>query len=188
MNICGAELTLRVDKTLKDISHEKLILHGFHSINILDLSNLGLTSIDGIENLEVEIRYPNHASLYPQESGSIVVLKDVPNLQLTLSGNQLVSLPEAVGTLQLQQLYLSGNHFEAIPECIRSLTSLERLELSKNHLTNVPAWIGELVNLTQLFLEYNRIAQLPTEIGLLHKLSYLYIKKFSSNCLIQLSC
>ena len=94
--------------------------------------------------------------------------------KLSLSNNQLTSLPESIGNLtNLVQLDLSSNQLTSLPESIGNLTNLQTLILVINQLTILPESIGKLSNLKVLFLGYNQITSLPESIGNLKNLVQL---------------
>ena len=95
---------------------------------------------------------------------------------LNLNGNQLTTLPEAIGQLtNLTTLNLNGNRLTTLPESIGQLTNLATLELSNNQLTTLPESIGQLTNLTELNLNGNELSTLPASIGQLTNLTELYL-------------
>ena len=58
---------------------------------------------------------------------------------LYLNGNQLSTLPEAIGQLsQLQELDLSNNQLSMLPEAVQSLERLEKLFLHGNPGLGLP--------------------------------------------------
>jgi internalin A len=53
---------------------------------------------------------------------------------MALGGNQLASVPEALGNLTaLTRLYLWGIQFAPLPDWIGNLTNLTMLDLGSNH-------------------------------------------------------
>ena len=69
---------------------------------------------------------------------------------LSLSGNQLTSLPEEIGLMTgLKKLYLLNNQLTLLPEEIVALTGLTSLDLFNNPLVKpqspaIEAWIAGL--------------------------------------------
>jgi leucine-rich repeat protein SHOC2 len=97
--------------------------------------------------------------------------------ELLLTGNQLTSLPESIGSLySLNLLYLSHNQLTSLPESIGNLSNLTWLKLGKNKLTSLPESIGSLSNLTNLYLEDNQLTSLPESVGNLYNLTELNLK------------
>ena len=94
--------------------------------------------------------------------------------ELDLSGNQLTSVPEALGQLsQLQRLDLSSNRLTSVPEALGQLSQLQRLDLSSNRLTSVPEALGQLSQLQQLYLSDNQLTSVPEALGQLSQLQVL---------------
>jgi len=58
-------------------------------------------------------------------------------------------------------LSLSGNQLTSLPAEIGQLTSLVELYLDRNQLTSLPVEIGLLTSLTQLYLHDNQLTSLP---------------------------
>ena len=84
---------------------------------------------------------------------------------LDLYGNQLSTLPEAIGQLsQLQVLDLSGNQLSTLPEAIGQLSQLQGLDLSSNQLSTLPEAVQSLERLEKLFLHGNPGLGLPDEV------------------------
>lgn len=141
----------------------------------LDLSNNGLTTL----NPEfMSLRLP---ALSPEtdEFGQRMLIPrtlwKLKNLtQLSLSENELTSLPAEIGYLtNLTVLYLYDNQLDSLPGEIGKLTNLKKLYLNNNNLTSLPAEIGKLSNLTSLYLSNNNLTYLPTEIQELTNLKEL---------------
>jgi small GTP-binding protein len=104
--------------------------------------------------------------------------------ELSLSSNQLMSLPAEIGRLKtLTKLYLSKNQLKTLPTEIVELKNLTTLILSSNQLTSLPTEIGQLKNLTTLNISENQLTSLPAEIGQLKNLTKLNL---SSNQLTSL--
>lgn len=70
---------------------------------------------------------------------------------LSLGGNLINEVPEAVGSLsQLQALVLCDNLIELLPMSIARLKNLKSLLLHKNRLRHLPKDIVALKNLTEV--------------------------------------
>ena len=99
--------------------------------------------------------------------------------KLSLTGDELTSLPESFGRLtKLEYLNLGDNKLTFLPESIGKLTKLEFLKLDVNELnelTSLPESFGKLTNLKVLNLEYNKLTSLPNLIGNLKNLKILYL-------------
>ena len=75
--------------------------------------------------------------------------------RLTLSGNRLTAIPEAIKGTQIEELVLSGNKIKAFPADSSALPpSLRTLDLQDNEITEVPPWI-ESIGLRDLRLRGN---------------------------------
>jgi Leucine-rich repeat (LRR) protein len=84
---------------------------------------------------------------------------------LTLSNNDLTSLPPEIGNLtNLTSLLLESNQLTSIPSEIGNLTSLTELNLECNQLTFLPPEILNLVALTVLNVRYNQLCNLDSEM------------------------
>lgn len=105
----------------------------------------------------------------PEAIGELVNLK-----YLLLEDNKLTYLPMSICKLtKLEDLGLDGNLLTELPQCIGELTKLKYLGLDENKLTVFSISILELANLEELYLNQNQITQLPDSIGKLSKLIYL---------------
>jgi len=70
---------------------------------------------------------------------------------LTLTDNQIQSLPQALGERPLlQKLMLSGNRLGQLPESLSGASGLELLRLSANRLETLPPWLVHLPRLAWL--------------------------------------
>lgn len=95
---------------------------------------------------------------------------------LTISQNQLSSLPASLGILNaLTTLSLFDNQCTCLPESIENLTALTTLHLYGTQLTKLPASFGNLSALTRLSLAHTRLTSLPESIGNLTALTWLSI-------------
>lgn len=75
-----------------------------------------------------------------------------PNTRwLTLTDNQLETLPDAVGERPaLQKLMLAGNRLRGLPASLAGAANLELIRLAANHLDALPPWLAELPSLAWL--------------------------------------
>ena len=85
---------------------------------------------------------------------------------LNVDGNDLVALPDEIGSLGTMVAFTcSANELEALPESIGALTRLVRFDCSGNLLAALPPSIGELRRLEDLDASDNRLTALPESIG-----------------------
>jgi leucine-rich repeat protein SHOC2 len=98
--------------------------------------------------------------------------------RLNISGNQLTTLPESIGSLiHLTILDLDENRFTKLPDSICNLSKLNILNLDDNQLIELPKNIGNLSKLNTLYIRYNQLAILPDSIGDLTNLTVLYLNE-----------
>ena len=111
----------------------------------------------------------NQLTSLPESIGNLSSLS-----VLALYSNQLTSLPENIGNLSnLEELNLSGNQLISIPNSIINLTNLNVLVVSSNQIEIIPNTISNLTNLNQLSLVNNQIVTLPNSIINLTNLNHL---------------
>jgi Leucine-rich repeat (LRR) protein len=97
-----------------------------------------------------------------------------PITKLTLSGNQLTSIPATLGNLtNLTTLDLYNNKLTSLPAKLGNLINLTTLLLSRNKLTSIPAELGNLTHLAWLNLSNNQLTSLPAALGNLTHLTGL---------------
>ena len=89
---------------------------------------------------------------------------------LSLSNQQLVTIPASIFGMSLKELILNGNKLESFPEWSpyssqKLLTSLTRLDLSANSLKAFPESLLKMRNLYHLNISTNRIPSLPNFCG-----------------------
>jgi Leucine-rich repeat (LRR) protein/serine/threonine protein phosphatase PrpC len=105
-------------------------------------------------------------------------------VKLTLSGNQLRSLPTEIGKLvQMRELVLSKNSLESLPESVGQLKKLQVLNCMLNKIADLPDSLGELAALERLKLSVNQLHVLPSQLGALTALLELDV---SSNHITEL--
>ncbi len=129
-----------------------------------DLSELGLTTLDGFVDL--------------------LVLSDeqYPVIRLICWEIELNELCESLKLLpHLISLDAMKNKIRKLPDWIGELKALERLNLSGNQLSSIPESIGDLEKLTGLYISFNWITELPESLGRLRNLQGLYMKNSSVN-------
>jgi hypothetical protein len=109
------------------------------------------SSIGKLKNLEdLDLSLTSNLSELPLEIGDLSSLK-----KLDLSGSKLTSLPSSIGRLQnLEHLRLrQTKHMSNLPEEIGDLSSLNSLHLTGSYITSLPSSIGRLQNLKNLDLD-----------------------------------
>lgn len=81
--------------------------------------------------------------------------------KLNLSQNQLVTLPDSLGTLtQLQELSVTHNKLQSLPASLGSSLGLTSIALDSNQLTELPSYLGAM-KLTSLTASGNMLRTLP---------------------------
>lgn len=98
--------------------------------------------------------------------------------RLNLSGNQLTTLPDSIGSLiHLTILDLDENRLTKLPDSICNLSKLNILNLDDNQLIELPKNIGNLNKLNILYVRHNQLTILPDSIGDLTSLTVLYLSE-----------
>jgi len=161
---------------------------------VLQLSRLGLTSLEGITNLRV------------LDQGKVRSIRELNDLHVYVNGNKLGSLPAEFFTMDnVAVLYISYNQFDAIPPEIAKMSNLwamywtgnniaaippevwgmkwlRKFQVSKNRLTSLDG-LESLTELRHLNMADNQLEQLPEDIG---NLKLLRVCDFSGNRLRRL--
>ncbi len=161
---------------------------------ILQLSRLGLTSLEGIADLKV------------LDQGKVRSIRELEDLHVYLNENKLQSLPAEFFTLtnvavlyisfnqfdaippeiakmnKLWGMYWTGNNIAAIPPEVWTMSWLRKFQVSKNKLTSLEG-LGHLTELRHLNMADNKLEQLPEDIG---NLKLLRVCDFSRNGLRRL--
>ena len=105
----------------------------------------------------------------PDEIGSLGTM-----VAFTCSANELEALPESIGALtRLERFDCSGNEIKALPESIGALTRLVRFDCYANEIKALPESIGALTRLVRFDCSGNLLAALPPSIGELRRLEDL---------------
>ena len=142
------------------------------TLEVLDLSGNALTSLPEdfgrLRRLRVLFCSNNRFTRLPPPLGDCAALSQVgfrdaglrelpaealpPALRwLTLTGNRLERLPDALGRHPLlQKLMLSGNRLRHLPGTLADAANLELLRLSANRLDALPSWLAHLPRLAWL--------------------------------------
>jgi GTPase SAR1 family protein len=110
-----------------------------------------------------------HLGTVPHE---IRHLKQLKSLGLDALG--LKTLPDWIGTLDLEHLSAIDNKFSALPDSIRNIRSLKTLDLGWNPFNALPSLIFEIESLTSLDLTHCNIHEISADILRLTNLRYFY--------------
>ena len=147
------------------------------SDNILDLSNMGLTSLPKqvfeISSIRELYLHNNQLETLPEQ------IKQLRELRvLNVSNNNLRSIPnEIVHLKSVLELNLNGNKFDNFPKQVCSIDSLSKLYIGRNKIKSVLPEIANLINLKVLSLHANRLHDLPNEIDQLGNLEILMLNE-----------
>ena len=128
----------------------KLTVGELRSVTYLDLTDAGLSSLDGIEYL-TGLTY------------------------LDLSDNNLTTLEQLEDNDQLQYLNVSGNRLTdlyILPESVGSFSNLEELDASDNRLTDMTGAII-CTNLVTLDVSGNRLSKIGSGMNMMRDLTSL---------------
>lgn len=142
------------------------------TLEVLDLSDNALAclpaDIGRLSRLRVLFCSRNRFTRLPPSLGDCAALSQIgfreaglcevpaeslpPSLRwLTLTGNRLERLPDALGRRPLlQKLMLSGNRLVGLPESLAGAANLELLRLSANRFDALPPWLRQLPRLAWL--------------------------------------
>ena len=98
--------------------------------------------------------------------------------RLDLSGNDLRSIPQAIGTLRnVEVLFLNGNPLASIPDEIEGCISLKVLDLRDTLVSTLPPSLGRLPSIVDINLLNSRLDPVVQDLyargGVLKLLSYL---------------
>lgn len=108
---------------------------------------------------------------YKVENDTVIYLGN-----LDLAGNQLTSLPESFGNLEVKGiLFLGNNKLTSLPESFGNLKVGGYLDLYNNKLTSLPESFGNLKIGGDLYLSNNRLTSLPESFGNLEADGGLYL-------------
>ncbi|KAF5835339.1 hypothetical protein DUNSADRAFT_7571 [Dunaliella salina] len=123
------------------------------------------------DNMELSLA-GNCLDTLPPQLGRLQNLK-----RLGLAGNRLQELPDALGQLeQLEGLWLHGNLLKELPApALVGLTRLTTLVVSGNQLTSLPDTLGSCTSLQELTAAGNLLGSLPPSIGNLQGLRRLVL-------------
>lgn len=129
----------------RKIAKDRIIVAQTNSLEVLDLSNLGLSSLPDV--------FAPSSTLFPY-------LK-----KLDLSNNQFTKIPHIT---KLSELDLSHNQIQSISnmDCQMYLSGLSKLDLSHNQLKSIPPFIRTLNKLEELNLSNNNISTIPEGVKL----------------------
>ena len=95
---------------------------------------------------------------------------------LSIIGNWLQMLPEAIGKLSLlERFYLQENNLQHLPDAVTDLRNLQLLNINGNDVANLPHSLGKMDSLQELYIGENKISELPESIGDLKNLRVLEV-------------
>ncbi|CAD2214997.1 protein-tyrosine phosphatase [Angomonas deanei] len=121
-----------------------------------------------VEQAIEHVREENADELVLVNKKLIEVPQDIYNppllslVYLSLSHNELVTLPHQIGLLKnLKNFVVSENLLEEVPESIGNLTQLERFDASHNCLVELPQNFVYLSNLQSISLDFNLFTEFP---------------------------
>eukprot|EP01062_Namystynia_karyoxenos_P084393 TRINITY_DN9918_c0_g1_i2.p1 TRINITY_DN9918_c0_g1~~TRINITY_DN9918_c0_g1_i2.p1 ORF type:complete len:829 (+),score=185.87 TRINITY_DN9918_c0_g1_i2:77-2563(+) len=97
-------------------------------------------------------------------------------VSLDLSGNELASLPDSIGSLvMLETLNVKSNNLTALPDSICDCASLAALLADQNELSALPEHFGRLTSLEVLGLDWNDLRSFPEQLTAIIGLQRLYL-------------
>ncbi|KAM6201930.1 leucine-rich repeat-containing protein 28 isoform 2-T2 [Rhynchocyon petersi] len=175
----------------KTISVARLEKHKYLFLNYKNLQHFPseLLKDEGLRYLERLYMKRNSLTTLPEN-----LAQKLPNLvELYLNSNNIVVIPEAIGSLvKLQCLDLSDNALEIVCPQIGRLRALRHLRLANNQLQFLPPEVGDLKELQTLDISANRLLTLPERLHLCLSLQYLTVDQNHLWCvprhLCQLPC
>lgn len=152
-----------------DISHNELKnvpnLEGFYRLKRLNLEYNGITSLP--EEAFVHLSYLEELLLGGNQISHIseAAFKNLYSLQkLNLSCNKLETLPSAVDSLNLKELYFNGNLIENPVLEFLNLSELRRLSLAWNRISRMGSQVLQnSQKLEYLDLAHNRFLEVPQQ-------------------------
>lgn len=95
---------------------------------------------------------------------------------LNLENRGIERIPADISSLRLRNLSLGGNRLDSLPDAIGRIFSLHVLSVKNNRLVFVPGSIGDLPELRTLDLSSNELGSLPENIVRLKGLSTLSVR------------
>lgn len=109
-------------------------------------------------------------SKYKSEYSAIV--EDKKGKYLSLQGNQLSSLPDGLGKLNIYRAVLTENEFDSLPKEILDISSLEDLIFAVNPISEFPCEIGRLKNLKSVSFAATKIKEIECDLSALDSLQH----------------
>lgn len=141
-----------IEKTIRDILGKPqgiLTQADLSYIQMLNLSNKGLTNLKGIEYLK------NVKELYLDNNNleEINNLKSLTNLKvLHLQRNFISDISPLANLTNLEELSLNGNRISSL-QPLSGLVNLQKLYFTENNITDINP-LKNLVNLNSLYMKY----------------------------------
>ncbi len=131
---------------------------------ILDLNGLDTVPVDDV----VVKRHGRVKELYLENCGITQLTPNIGKLRLhvlSISGNNLESLPDEIGEMYaLKKLYCANNALAALPGTIGNLSHLYVINLNRNELQTLPVSITNLTCIRMLMVNNNRLKNLPESV------------------------
>ncbi|XP_069046749.1 leucine-rich repeat-containing protein 28 isoform X3 [Lepisosteus oculatus] len=156
-------------------------------LNYRNLSKfpLELLKDEGLQYLERLYMKRNSLTTLPEN-----LAQKLPNLiELYLRSNNIVIIPEAIGSLaKLQSLDLSDNALQVLCPELGRLRSLRHLRLANNQLKSLPPEIGDLRDLETLDVSMNCLSALPERLHQCLSLQCLTADRNSLRCFPRQLC
>ncbi|XP_067931785.1 leucine-rich repeat-containing protein 47-like [Watersipora subatra] len=203
----GAAISKRIEESGFDDSLFELV-----DVNLLRISQTSLQVLDpSISNLFEKLTslmlHENQLTDLPESIGKLVHLKylDVSRNKLTsvtpsvnnlaalltlnLAQNDITTLPQMSGMVNLHDLFVTGNKLSCLPDDLCGLQHLATVQADHNQISSLPSDIGKMHMLKALHLAKNELTDLPPALVCLDKLRILDLRgnKFSDRRLLKLA-
>lgn len=149
------QLEQAIKQFLKKDKNEDLTQKDMESLTVVDLSNRGITSIQGLQaasNL-------THLNLSDNEIEDITPLKSLTKIRgLDISGNRIASIQALSSMTDMGSLKVNHNKISSI-DVIKTFGRLHTFEVNGNQITDIKA-LSTAIELTWLKINQNQIANI----------------------------